>query len=400
MTEFAGESSIFDYGVFDYLIFDEDLEVSYTPVPIPVYVYTSSMVLKAIIDDYEYFKYEINWYTCDNWEIIINRYKTGVDQFALGGFIRYNRAGTDRIGIIERIEKPLDQNGKQSEAWKISGRGVESIFANRLCLYNTTAGGGYFTQESVVAETAARAIVDKECISADASRNFTGLSLESVDSLRGGNVDVTTRYQTVGEALENISRQSLLSFKLLWSGSGRNFTFTPYVGTDRSATVQLTPDYGNVGSFNYLNSIMDLKNIVYVGGTGDAAARTVRHVYTSALPTGWDRREAFIDGSDCSSNDLLDKRGEEVLNQSEEQVSLELEYIKSPTFIYQTDFDIGDTITAVFSGVVTLASRIISVSEEYSAEGEKITIGLGKEWPDLVRILKNQRRGYDAETRR
>lgn len=67
-----------------------------------------------------------------------------------------------------------------------------------------------------------------------------------------------------------------LSYGLVWSGSGLNFVFTVY--TDRSSSVVLSPEFDNVEAMNYYQSIIDMKNVIYTGGTGTAAARTVAGV--------------------------------------------------------------------------------------------------------------------------
>jgi hypothetical protein len=40
------------------------------------------------------------------------------------------------------------------------------------------------------------------------------------------------------------------------------------------------------------------------------------------------------------------------------------------------------------------------VTEEWDENGEKITLGIGKKYPDLISILKAEKRAYSAQSRR
>jgi nicotinamide mononucleotide (NMN) deamidase PncC len=407
------ESSIVDWAVVDFSTVDTDF-TSYTDVAgtyslhpiVQIEIYDSNMALAGIIDDYEYFRYERQWYEPDIWEIDINRYKTNVSQFATGGFIRYVRDGKERIGIIEKIEKTLDQTGKGGERWKISGRGIEAIFAQRICLAVTGLGGGYDTSENA-GETCLRWYVNRNAVAAldtsgnsDASRNLSGITLAAVDSGRGSTIQYAARFNPLSDVLKEICKAAELSYRLVWSGSGKNFVFTVYEGTDVSTTVAITPEFENVQSFLYQESAQETKNLLYMGGTGTGAARTVTQGYDTTIPTGWNRRETFIEASDCSNNDQITARVTETLKTLGEEISLDCGYLPSNSFTYGTDFDLGDIIKVVFTGVATMTSRLISVTEAWDMNGEKITLGIGKEYPDLISILKAERRQTAAQIRR
>jgi len=54
----------------------------------------------------------------------------------------------------------------------------------------------------------------------------------------------------------------------------------------------------------------------------------------------------------------------------------------------------------VYEGVATVISRIVSVTEEVSYDGQRITLEIGKTYPDMKSIVKTMRKAYDAEVRR
>ncbi len=376
-------------------------------------VYDTSMNLLGILDNYEYFKSVHNWYTPDTWELRINRYKTNAStllsgrsldasgNWLYGGFISRTVNGETWVGMTERIEIPLTPDGKVSEQYYVTGRGVEAILGTRIASYGTDDGDGYDSQ-NVEGETAMRHYVDVNCIDTSANQIITGLSLYPVDEAKGSVVDFKARFQGIDEVLESICMETGLSYKLHWTGSGLNFVFTVKEGADVSSSVTMSPDFGNVERLNYLNSILDKKNLLYMGGEDEAELRTVITSYsTDSEPAGWARRELFVDARDCSSNDQLTQRAAEMLTELGESLTLEVEYRESNSFVLGTDFNLGDTVTVVYPDIVTMVSRVIMVTEEISPEsGLRRTLGIGKAYPDLKSILKKLKKSTSAEVRK
>lgn len=380
--------------------------------PVHIQVFDTSMNLSYILREYEYFRWEHNWYTPDTFELQVNRNLKDASgnildsPFEKGGFIRYNRcntAATERIGIIENIELPLGEEGKLSERWKITGRGVESILGRRRALNLYNEGDGYDTSNNTPAETALRWYVNKNCIDAsNNARNITGLSLAAIDSGRGGLINYRARGQRITELLEEICNLSALSYGLVWSGTrgDRSFVFTVYNGTDRSTTVTLSPEFGNIREFDYQSSIEDYLSVVYVFGTGTGASRNVEIVYSGASePAGWNRYEEMEDASDLDTSDLLIDRGNTILAEHGEEDSLDAVFKESNAFAYESDFFVGDIVTVAYPDVVTSVARIVGSIEEYDSTGEKISLVLGKEKPDLVSVIKSLKKDYRAQTR-
>jgi hypothetical protein len=358
--------------------------------PIPVRVYSTAMLPVGLVDDIEFLSWNRNWYEPDTWTLNINRYKTNADLFVLGGFIGFTGKAGEYIGIIETKELPLEQTGKISETYTISGKGVEGIFYNRIAFYGTAAGTGYDIQANVKTETAMRHYVYYNCIATGVTaRNMAGITLAGADGLKGDTVYYEARFQFISQILEELCRTSELSYDLTWTGTGKNFVFNVVAGTDVSDTVFLSPEFDNIEMFQYMDSVADMKNLMYLGGAGSANTRTMAVAYDSSEPTGWDRREYYSDASDCADSNQLALRGNQLLQEYGETLTLEVNYYPSATFIYGTDFDLGDVITVIYPGIAIVVSRIISVTEEVSTEyGEKTMISIGRDYPDLKGLFK------------
>lgn len=235
-------------------------------------------------------------------------------------------------------------------------------------------------------------------------RVLDGVTLYPVDMYRGGTVTYIARFQMLDEVLEAIGRMSGLGWKLEWAGSGLNFQFVVEEGADLSGTITISTGFGNVKGFTFLNSIADMRNALYVGGNdedGEVWTRPVTLVYDTTEPSGWARREMFVDASDCTTTDEMTARGEEELATLGESVSLEVEYNESHSFVLGKDFDLGDIVTVSYPGIVSVESRIISVTEEIAPNTvSKVTLGISKEYPDLKSVVKSIRSSTSATRRR
>jgi hypothetical protein len=366
-----------------------------------IIIFDAAMAPAARINSYTSFQWDHNWYDLDTFEILTNRYKQNVDELVEGGFIAYlNPLGTFLgeycVGCVDSIEKPLDENGKISEIWTVDGRGIESVLANRQMMHAWATGDGYDTQNSY-AETNNRHYMTYEVISAtDTNRRMAGITLETNDGHRGIAIEYKARAPLdLLTVLRDHNIQSGLSYRLIWSKSGKNFVYTTLAGTDRSTgagKVTLSVDFGNVKAYDYIYSVLDQRNFVYIGGPGDGAARTLQSVPTSSIPTGWTRRETFVDASECTTAAERTAKGNQVLAERAATQTLDFTFDQTAqTFVLGTDFNLGDTVVVDFPGVATMTSRITRITERYDVEkGRTYEIGVGKSAPDLISIIARQ----------
>lgn len=369
--------------------------------------FSSSMTPTGLVDDSEYFRWEHNWYTPDAWEMRINGNKPNATLLAIDGFIGFVGSEGTKIGMIETVEPALGEGGEASQEIVVSGRGVEAVLAQRIALYATdlSTNDGYDVQADTNAETAMRHYVNYNAINTTycgANRVITGLTLATANSpLLGTNIDYAARFQPLPEILEDICRGQGLSYRLVWSGTGKNFTFGIIDGDDVSGSVVVSPEFDNAAALRYMNSILEEKNLIYLGGVGIGDTRTTAVVYSGSEPTGWDRKEYFADASDCSTSDMLADRGAQLLLEYAEQESMEFEYHQSNTFVYGTDFKLGDIVTVVYPDVAILVTRLVNVTEEYSVgDGLRLSMGVGNKSPDLVSLFKIMKRAIVPLQRR
>ena len=366
------------------------------PEPLRVYERVgSTLALRAVIDAYEAIEWTRRWRAPGSWQAVISRYATGAEELREGRYVSLPRRGQHLVGIIESIEGQMTDEGEISESWTVAGRDLGAILQGRICLHGTDAGTGYDEQIDVVGETAMRHYVDVNAVNpTDPDRAIPGLDLMLVDQGRGGTVQVRARFQGLLEILESIALQTGLGWDVIWSPDTGELLFDVLEGTDRTTEVLLSPRLGNCLIAGYRASLPDAPTLAIVAGQGEAELREIVEVGTA---TGWNRRELFVDARDLDDPAKLVARGEEKLADRGETTTLEIEYVPTATYRYGTDFDLGDIVRAEYPGVATMDARIVTVTEQYPSG--RIVLGLGKEWPDLISLLRAVKRD-NAEMRR
>ena len=373
----------------------------------PLLVFDSSINLLAEIDDYEYLCWTYKWRKFDNYILKVNRYKNNVEFLSKGNLIAILRNGEYKVGIIERRELALDQEGKISEILNIIGRGLDGLCEERIALHNTTIGNGYDEQDTN-AESAMKHYVDVNMINAvDPDRNISLLELEP-NQARGSEVSYRGRFQSISKVLEEISLVSGLGWGVTLDITNKKFVFKVYEGLDRSSgnglnsTVIFSPEFDNTKLLNFIESMIDSKNTAYVGDQETAQNRTVVKVTKDdEIFIGLNRREFFIDARDKATSEQLGQKGKEQLAEKGEEIAFEIENLSTGPFELGVDFNMGDIVTINYPDVAIMDSRIIEVVEEITPEsGLTNKLTFGRELPDLLSLIKQDRNNFDPEIRR
>lgn len=296
-------------------------------------------------------------------------------------------------------------NDAATSAVKVSAISSDGLTLTLESAYGGTAGSG--KAGSVIGlpgETALRTCVYDECIApSNSSRIVPGLSLVT-DSKRGAVVARTLRFDRLSDVMFGICKETGLSFRFTHTTAGMHFTLTVLQGTDVSSTVVLSTDRGNVREIEYFENLLEYKNAVKVLGSGDAASRTTRWVWSGTTePAGWDRFETSYDASDCITDAALDSKGTSILAELADTTTLDVEYLQTPnpSHILGTHFKLGDIITVDYvTAGIAVVSRITSIESSWAREGKTIKLTIGKKRPDFIDIYKYDKRAASAQKRR
>ena len=96
----------------------------------------------------------------------------------------------------------------------------------------------------------------------------------------------------------------------------------------------------------WVSSERDLKTFAYIGGQGEGEVREIVTRYLGATePTGFDRREMFVDARDLPDTESLESRGDAKLQETKTDDSVSVTLNLKGAFQYRTDWDVGDIIT-------------------------------------------------------
>lgn len=134
-------------------------------------------------------------------------------------------------------------------------------------------------------------------------------------------------------------------------------TFTGQRGIDHSMSggdpVYIGKDWGNLISPVLEYDHTDEVNYVYSGGQGEASARNVNEVYDEDRYNAsvWNRREAFADARNESSEDGVTAKGYDRLNEGRPVRTFSGQILDSPAARYGVHWGFGDKLTCEYRGV-------------------------------------------------
>lgn len=386
--------------------------VDYTIAP-TLKVFDRNLVMQTEIgpEIYDYFAYQREFRSHGSFTLYINanqpkaQYLLSEDAF----LVEYYDGVKGRAGIIESVECTINNAGAAGQTLVISGR-EGGTFAERVALANTLSATGYDTI-SGPAETVMRHYVNNNCINpldaggnAATVRRIPGLRLESTDGRKGQTVSYSARLETVLDILESVSAAGEVGWEVVFDREELGFIFSVIEGEDKTSVI-LKPEYHTVEALQYQDNRMNSKTYVYVGGSGEGASRTIigEHLGTSE-PSGFDRREMFVDMSSATTSDELVTAGASELLTRAQSVSISAVAASNATrYEYQVDYDLGDFVTVDFSGIATAQVRIVSILDE-TVKGDrgnvrKITLNMGTEPSDIRRVIRRNSKAKPEERR-
>lgn len=279
---------------------------------------------------------------------------------------------------------------------------------NRRIVYNY-AGDDRCTK-SDVAETVMKEFVDEQVgpnatVAAGrlAEGATTGLTIE-IDAGLGDTWDGSRAWQNVFTVLEGIAEAKDMAFWVeIIDASVPSFMFRvkekPY-GSDRSTTgidsstgrnaagnrpIIFSDQIGNAIAPSYAILRDTEANVAVVLGRGNEDERNVRErtlagtTYDTDSP--WNRREIAVHATQETTDDSLDERGDETLENTVPQTIVGLDIVQHPSCLYGRDYFLGDIITVRVGGLEvnrTITGVNINVEGKKGNFSEQIKVTLSE----------------------
>lgn len=336
--------------------------------------------LVGVLDDFDTLELVLRHNLPGSWAISgINRDHDMAAQFSAGAgvvidmddtallsgpMLRYRRERVVDDGFVRNL---LTVGGADDAVW-LWRRQVHPSPSN---VNFATAG---YDVETGAAETVMHTYVDDNAgPSAVTWRRVAGLTL-GVDEARGATVTGRARLGALGDLLASLAVQGGgLGFQVVQDGT--DLVFSVYEPADRSASVELSDDVGNLGEFAYEVEAPTL-NQAWVGGGGELTARTFVERTDSVSISEWGRVEGFVDQRQTTDTAELAAAGDEAIETGGEKVTYEIGAVDLSNLAFGVDYGLGDQITAVVDGV-PVVQVIREVHVTVTAETEEIVPVLG-----------------------
>lgn len=381
----------------------------------PIRIYNSFMNLLHETDKYISLRIVPKFYEIGEFELHVSQYIEGAEYFQKGNVIIPNKRG-DKAMLIRHREIALDESGKASENWKITGVTLDGVLDQRITVPPSDTG---YDRKQGNAETVMKHYVYNHFVNpADPTRRIDQIEI-APNLNRGIEISWESRYKYVADEIVSISKQANLGFVIYADMTLKKWIFD--VVEPRNLTkdnpgglppVFFSPDFQTIKNQLFVDSDLNLKNVGYVGGQGEGVERTVVKV---GQGVGLQRKETFIDARDVGNTeeeeelteeeirDLLVQRGEEKMREFLTNFYLEAQ-ILTPTindhsgrfalrspFEYEVDFRLGDVVEVFNKNWnITMDAPITEFTEIYEASGFLLEATFGEAQPTLITKIKNK----------
>jgi hypothetical protein len=345
----------------------------------------SRATLGLVDQSWERLTYTRRYVATDTFELVINRSRLWASELAKNRLLYLPDEG-GLIFLIEQIASEAS-GSTRNDQMTVTGRSLEGIaMAERLV--EPPAGDAYDRQTDVAAETAMKHYVRSHAGDlAAAARQVPGLTV-AADAARGASVTAAGRYQSVLDLVREIGLLAGLGWEITYDPDADAFVYDVVEGVDRSSSVFFDFAFETLERWDELDSVIDAKTVAIVAGQGEGADRDIATRWSGAEPTGFARREAFIDARDVELGEtaVLAGRGDAFLAASGAETSLEAGVHQYGGFRYREHWDVGDVVLVRNAARgISYAARIVEVTKsfEQSAAAPTVTATLGRPFPSL-----------------
>lgn len=259
----------------------------------------------------------------------------------------------------------------------ITGKGLKNIISRRIVWEQLT-----YTNENTVEDIIRDVITRSLIFPLSSDRAIPNFVLGDIQGFTE-TAEIQLFTENVADWLEGICTEYNYGWDVYISNG--SYVFKLYKGTDRTYNqsavppVVFSPEYDNLYSSNYSNSIGNYVNAALVGGEGDG---TEKKTTTIGTATGLDRYEGYIDGSNVSSNgdlisletylNLLQNYGNEQIKQYQKTQTFEGEIEPFGMYKLNSDYFLGDVVQIANERGITATPRIIEIIYSEDSNGFSI----------------------------
>lgn len=284
-------------------------------------------------------------------------------------------AREDDETIMQIEKRHIKTSEEQGNTIEVSGRSAEKLLGQRIVWSQTNTKAGETVEDFVrrlVYENAINPTNKKRIIPSLVLGKRKGFTETIEKQITGDNL--LTAVIEICQAYE-------YGFKIKMNEVGQ-LEFELYKGTDRSYNQTENPfvifsdEFDNITNTEYEYDKTNFANVALIGGEGEGTERKYQQIGDTE---GFARYELFVDAKDVSSNNgeitgneynkMLIEKGMEKLAENAITETFEGELETSNTYIYKSDYNIGDIVQVENEYQIKARTRVVEMIESHNENG-------------------------------
>lgn len=180
---------------------------------------------------------------------------------------------------------------------------------------------------------------------------ITGFSVQA-DAAGGNTITWNNAYTNVLDDLQKLAFVGGGDFDVIRTGSATfEFRFYPgQRGTDRTATVVFSQDYGTIGNITYEYNQAEWDTVAIVGGEGEGVSRQLAVRTGGGYDINTANFEFFVDAKDVKTGtNGLNARGDARLVERRIVENFDFDVLQTPSTYYGVHYFLGDLVTVQYN---------------------------------------------------
>lgn len=360
-------------------------------------IFDRDLVWVGMLDSVVYLKHSSSWHEITNSELKVSRSAANVEEIKTGRILVVNNQ-TDKALIIEEMQTTLDD-----KHWIITCIPLKGMLNYRIVhptdsFATLLAKSQAYVMMNIPSVNLVTQTRDKDRYfwNTTATKNLFSVATTKV---YGETIDFTADWNTglMGDCISEIAKMNSAagSYPIGWNvyinTTWDGFQMDTYKARDRTGSVIFSEEFGNIKSANYLYSIKEWKNVVYMtwnDGTVDKTTAVGNTAYGATK--GFVRREMIQSSSKKTANEVT-AEGTAALNQKPHTETFTAEIINNPNTIstYGTDWILGDIVTVQSADLqISISAQITQIDETYENGDYVLDATFGEPKPNFVQLIK------------
>lgn len=360
----------------------------------------------GVVEEFTSFIWNKSYNKFGEFEINAPYTKRNADLFKQGNFVY--KKGDAIIAMIDNIEIDLTEEGVRN--FKIRGKTVEIVLDRRVAFQGW---GEFYNEKDHVSNIMYHLFYNAFSTGAGVRGLYPFLNYQE----QGQNIGDIVQFQgdgSVYNCVNKLAEENDIGFNIhLYNADnpiqkrsdGTLLLFHIYQGIDRTEdqtsndAVILSLDFEDILTSTYINNTESTYNVGWVRGTNEAGFDFNTEIGDLSL-SGWDRKEAYIDGSSVETTGLnnaeymaaLQKyaQGEMLDAKKVETFECKIKTFGNLQYRYGEDYFLGDKIT-IYDNFLDLKinARITAVEEDFS-DTYNLILTFGYDSRSLKRKIKSK----------